>query len=725
MSRSVSPLEPWLQEIFSRPWPIQEASYIHYALCGHLALFDANMAPRDVQHFEMQARWKGRTENGACRTCKRAARRVAAGEQIAIENLNVIEPIVATLSEGCLHVSFTRDGPFSYDPFFGFENNSHIAYLGSFHPLGAVTVPVEGPGPREAIPGSKDTPFVIDDDDDAGAEQITEDDGRFGGERDEGDDGEGEEKGEGEEDGDANTRPTAGPSTTDLHNLNQSRDPPLAYYKIGSGTIGVQNGLTHPVWGLDYLKKKSEERYYCQHRDCPHHNSRYGDLLKHAMNLRGHTLPLPHARSSARVAAMKRDKGLRERNTGLGHTNGRRRTLNDRISLRLAPPSAGPPASSAVANKEPTSNIPVTCDLLKALPAGGQVHIAHDGLESDEDLEVLDAEDDDEEGDRATVPPSAGPAVSNAQLALNTLPAGRHNSGAVAATVPAVAPTWPPGWNPPIDTTITDLAIIHNGRKLPKMDCLEYNNMPPRFTLVHKASGTFPGRKAAQGSNDSATGTNNDEDGDVNMGETEENIQVPVTPLPAPVIDADDEDQGDVPDSPVYDSDDDYVVPSNMTDAEAAILAEQLHEQTRTEMRVAMEDRLRVEAAAAHQRLVENQHNPTAEQAAEWARIDAEELARLRRVIVPGNAEGQWALDGNGNDVIVNAHGRNIACHNCRKARKPCKGVPCQTCQRKDLVCSHYDGPVIGAHQDWKDGGRQGPQPSKGLAKARNPMPPQ
>jgi hypothetical protein len=46
------------------------------------------------------------------------------------------------------------------------------------------------------------------------------------------------------------------------------------------------------------------------------------------------------------------------------------------------------------------------------------------------------------------------------------------------------------------------------------------------------------------------------------MGETEENIQVPVTPLPAPVIDADDEDQGDVPDSPVYDSDDDYVVPS-------------------------------------------------------------------------------------------------------------------------------------------------------------------
>lgn len=44
------------------------------------------------------------------------------------------------------------------------------------------------------------------------------------------------------------------------------------------------------------------------------------------------------------------------------------------------------------------------------------------------------------------------------------------------------------------------------------------------------------------------------------MGETEENIQVPVTPLPAP--DADDEDQGDVPDSPVYDSDDDYVVPS-------------------------------------------------------------------------------------------------------------------------------------------------------------------
>ena len=124
-----------------------------------------------------------------------------------------------------------------------------------------------------------------------------------------------------------------------------------------------------------------------------------------------------------------------------------------------------------MANNEPTSNIPVTCDLLKALPAGGQVHIAHDGLESDEDLEVLDAEDDDEDGDSATVPPSAGPAISNAQLALNTLPAGRHNSGAVAATVPAVAPTWPPGQYPPVDTTITDLAIIHNGRKLPKLDC--------------------------------------------------------------------------------------------------------------------------------------------------------------------------------------------------------------------------------------------------------------
>lgn len=243
---------------------------------------------------------------------------------------------MATLSEVCLHMSFTRDGLFSYDPFFGFENNSHIvgivksptmchicsetqAYPVSFHPLGAVTVPVEGPGPREAIPGSKDTPFVIDDDDNAGVGQITKDDGRFGGEGDEEDDGEEEETGEGEEDGDANTRPTAGPSTPDLHNLNQSRDPPLAYYKIGSGTIGAQNGLTHPVWGLDYLKKKSEPRYYCQHRDCPHHNNRYGDLLKHAMNLRGHTLPLPHARSSARVAAMKRDKGLRERNAGLGH----------------------------------------------------------------------------------------------------------------------------------------------------------------------------------------------------------------------------------------------------------------------------------------------------------------------------------------------------------------------------------------------------------------------
>lgn len=132
---------------------------------------------------------------------------------------------MATLSEGCSHISSTRDGVFSYDPFFGFENNSHIvgivksptmchicsetqAYPGFFHPLGAVTVPVEGPGPREAIPGSKDTPFVIDDDDDAGAEQITEDDRRFGGERDEGDDGEEEEKGEGEEDGDDNTRPT-------------------------------------------------------------------------------------------------------------------------------------------------------------------------------------------------------------------------------------------------------------------------------------------------------------------------------------------------------------------------------------------------------------------------------------------------------------------------------------------------------------------------------------
>lgn len=66
-----------------------------------------------------------------------------------------------------------------------------------------------------------------------------------------------------------------------------------------------------------------------------------------------------------------------------------------------------------MANNEPTSNIPVTCDPLKALPAGGQVHIAHDGLEPDEDLEVFDAEDDDEEGDSAIVPPSAGPATSN------------------------------------------------------------------------------------------------------------------------------------------------------------------------------------------------------------------------------------------------------------------------------------------------------------------------
>ena len=245
---------------------------------------------------------------------------------------------MATLSEGCGHISFTRDGLYSHDPFFGFQNDSLIvgivrsptmchmcleaqAYPRSFHPLGAVTLPVEGPGPREAIPGSKDTPFVIDDDDNAGAEQITEDDGRFGGEGDEEDDGEEEETGEGEEDSDANTRPTAGPSTTDLHKLNQSRDPPLAYYKIGSGTIGAQNGLTHPVWGLDYLKKKSEPRYYCQHQQCEHHNSRYGDLLKHAMNLsrEGHRLPLPHARLSARLAAIARDKGLHERNTGLGH----------------------------------------------------------------------------------------------------------------------------------------------------------------------------------------------------------------------------------------------------------------------------------------------------------------------------------------------------------------------------------------------------------------------
>ncbi|TIA22437.1 hypothetical protein D6C81_03379, partial [Aureobasidium pullulans] len=53
------------------------------------------------------------------------------------------------------------------------------------------------------------------------------------------------------------------------------------------------------------------------------------------------------------------------------------------------------------------------------------------------------------------------------------------------------------------------------------------------------------------------------------------------------------------------------------------------------------------------------------------------------------------------------------------KARKPCIGVPCQTCQRKDLVCSHYDGPVLGAHQDWEDSGRQGPQPR--FASVREP----
>jgi hypothetical protein len=47
-------------------------------------------------------------------------------------------------------------------------------------------------------------------------------------------------------------------------------------------------------------------------------------------------------------------------------------------------------------------------------------------------------------------------------------------------------------------------------------------------------------------------------------------------------------------------------------------------------------------------------------EAQEHARGDTEELARLCRTIVPELAEGRRAVDGNGNDVIVNARGRNV-----------------------------------------------------------------
>lgn len=51
-------------------------------------------------------------------------------------------------------------------------------------------------------------------------------------------------------------------------------------------------------------------------------------------------------------------------------------------------------------------------------------------------------------------------------------------------------------------------------------------------------------------------------------------------------------------------------------------------------------------------------------EAQEHARGDTEELARLCRTIVSGNAEGRWAVDGNGNDVIVNARDRNVIASN-------------------------------------------------------------
>ncbi|CAD0056485.1 unnamed protein product [Aureobasidium pullulans] len=51
-------------------WPIQEAFYIHFTWCGSLILLDANIAPRDAQHFRIKTRWRGRTENGACPACK-------------------------------------------------------------------------------------------------------------------------------------------------------------------------------------------------------------------------------------------------------------------------------------------------------------------------------------------------------------------------------------------------------------------------------------------------------------------------------------------------------------------------------------------------------------------------------------------------------------------------------------------------------------------------------
>lgn len=152
-------------------------------------------------------------------------------------------------------------------------------------------------------------------------------------------------------------------------------------------------------------------------------------------------------------------------------------------------------------------------------------------------------------------------------------------------------------------------------------------------------------------------------------------------------------------------------------------------------------------------------------EAQEHARGDTEELARLCRTIVPENAEGRWAVDGNGNDVTVNARGRKViasytmrnaklcarlkfdhlvpcpwkghieeiartssvdsvllddlrthptsktptlmcfssqrSCCNCRKDNRPCIGVPCLVYEKKDIAYSHYDDPVLGAYYDW------------------------
>lgn len=130
----------------------------------------------------------------------------------------------------------------------------------------------------------------------------------------------------------------------------------------------------------------------------------------------------------------------------------------------------------------------------------------------------------------------------------------------------------------------------------------------------------------------------------------------------------------------------------------------------------------------------------------------------------PEDAEGRWAVDGNRNDVIVNARGRKViasytmrnaklyarlkfdhlvpcpwkghieeiartssvdsvllddlrtnptsktptlmcfssqrSCCNCRKDNRPCIGVPCLVCEKKDIAYSHYDDPVLGAYYD-------------------------